>query len=207
MAPISSGLWKLRCCPTALPHSLWGAWFVKRLPGRAGRRPQGQAQKHGPYPLSFFTWMPQGPGQVLPHSGSWGPTDPPPALVGPRVGSAVERWKTCSKGLPSPLPTPHSWEECWSGAQACAGFSVTFLDSGIGLPTPILTVYVRLFPPMPGRGLWTPHHPCPGAHHLSTTSPHLSSSPPSVSFGFEFKAQMQPQLCSPQKKKKFRDLP
>lgn len=193
--------------PNSSPTLPLGDLVCQEAAGEGRKKATGPSTEHGPYPPGFFTWVPQGPGQVLPHSGSRGPTDPPPALVGPRVGSAVERWKTCSKGLPSPLPTPHSWEECWSGAQACAGFSVTFLDSGIGLPTPILTVYVHLFPPMPGRGLWTPHHPCPGAHHLGSTSPHLSSSPPSVFSGFEFKAQMLASALLPPEKKKFGDLP
>lgn len=42
--------------------------------------------------------MLQGPGQVLLLSGPRGPTYPTPALVWPRVGSAVELWKTQGKG-------------------------------------------------------------------------------------------------------------
>ena len=68
-----------------------------RLQGRAGRRPQSRAL--------LFTWMLQGPGQVLPLSGPRGPTDPTPALVWPRAGSAVELWQTHGKGA-TPRPPP-----------------------------------------------------------------------------------------------------
>ena len=71
-----------------------------------------------------------------------------------------------------------------SGARP--GFSVAFSESGMGLPLLIWAADAYLFPPMPGRGLWTPHQPCPGAHHLSTAPPR----PPRVLW-------LWPQLCSP----------
>lgn len=71
-----------------------------------------------------------------------------------------------------------------SGARP--GFPVAFSDPGTGLPLLIWAADVYLFPPMPGRGLWTPHQPCPGAHHLSTAP----SRPPRVLW-------LWPQLCSP----------
>lgn len=104
MALICSGLWKLGCCPKALPRSLCGAWLVTRLQGRAGRRPQSRAQSAplpseslhsdaaGPRPGAAPLWA---PGSHLPNSSS----GLAPGWLG--SGTVADTWQGCH-----PAPTP-----------------------------------------------------------------------------------------------------
>ena len=125
--------------------------------GCRGGQEEGHRAEHRVrlYPPSLFTRMLQGPGQVLPLSGPRGPTYPTPALVWPRAGSAVELWQTHGKGA-TPRPPPAQLGGTPVGAQARPGFSVALSDPGIGLPIPVLTVNVDLFPPMPSPLPWGP---------------------------------------------------
>lgn len=134
---------------------LCGGLACHEAAGRAGRRPQSRAQS-APSPSESLHWMLQGPGQVLPLSGPPGSHLPnsssglAPGWLG--SGTVADTWQGCH-----PAPTPGTaGRNAGRGSQARPGFSVALSDPGIGLPIPVLTVNVDLFPPMPSPLPWGP---------------------------------------------------
>lgn len=141
------------------------------------------------------------PGHMLPHSGPPGPTDPPPALLWHSVrqyefsGRAVHRTHS-KRGLPMAAGRK-AGQELRSQPLAFLLHLRPRCSLGLG-PQFQCGRFTWMFPLVPGRGLWTPHHPGPRGPSSQQYSLFCLPPPPSASMVASVsKPGHWPQLCSP----------
>lgn len=168
------------------PTPLWGARFVAQ-----GMRPPAL---HVSVPR-----IPHDRARCCPALGPGDPTDPRPTAVWHRVSAAAG---LCG-GHVARVASP--WQlggKRVRGSEAWASFSVAHSDhvlSGGGFPGLTGAVYVDLFLPVAGRGLWPPRHTC--LLRGLSFGQHYPLHPHTPGFG------LQVQMLAPALLSEFRELP